>query len=130
MKKKIFGRKLSRERASREALFVSLVENFILNGKITTTKAKAKAVVGLIDGLVVLSKKTTLGARRLILKKVRGNTKVLAKLSKEAENFKDRIGGYTKLIPLPNRKGDMAKMVRIEWVKNKNENLSTKKEGN
>jgi len=68
MNKRTFGTKLSRERSSRELLFVGLVENLVLHGRIKTTKAKAKAIVGLIDRLVVIAKKNTLASKRQILK--------------------------------------------------------------
>jgi len=59
VRKRVFGKKLSRERATRGALFVSLVESLVLNKKIKTTKAKAKAISGMIDKLVTLAKKDT-----------------------------------------------------------------------
>ena len=117
MIKRVFGKKLSRERASREALFVSLVENLVLKKTINTTKAKAKSIVGLIDHLVVLAKKQTLASKRQILKKLRGNKEVATLLWTEVvEYFPNRNSGFTRIIPLKQRKGDMAEMVRLEWT--------------
>lgn len=119
MKKKVFGRKLSRERSSRELLFVSLVENLVLNNKIVTTKAKAKSIQGMIDGLVVLAKKQTLASKRNILKKLKGKKEISTILWRDVANaFQDRVSGFTRIISLPQRKGDMAEMVRLEWVNN------------
>jgi len=131
MKKLVFGKKLSRGRSSREMLFVSLVEGLIGNGKIVTTKAKAKAVAGFADKLVTLAKKGTLSSKRLILKKLK-NSKLSSKLWQDiAKLFEDRNGGYTRIVPLVSRKGDLAKMVRLEWTsKKKDENLSTKTKRN
>lgn len=132
MNKKVFGKKLSRERSSREALFVGLVSNLVLNKKIETTKAKAKAVIGMIDKMVVLAKKDTLSSKRELLRKLKGNKDVATLLWKEiAGVFVDRNSGFTKMINLPQRKGDLSEMVRLEWVKDvvkKDEkDISTKK---
>lgn len=117
MVKKIFGKKLSRERASREALFISLVESLVINKKIITTRAKAKAIVGLIDRLVSLAKKKTLSSKRQILKRLKGNKKIATIIWTEiVEFFPERNSGFTRIIPLAQRKGDMAKMVRLEWT--------------
>ncbi len=119
MNKRVFGRKLSRERSSRELLFVSLVENLVLNNKIVTTKAKAKSVQGMIDSLVVLAKKQTLASKRNILAKLKGKKEISTILWRDVANtFQNRVSGFTRIISLPQRKGDMAEMVRLEWVEN------------
>lgn len=119
MKKRVFGRKLSRERSSRELLFVSLVENLVLNNKIVTTKAKAKSIQGMIDRLVVLAKKQTLASKRNILSKLKGKKEVSTILWRDiATSFVNRVSGFTRIVALPQRKGDMAEMVRLEWVEN------------
>ena len=124
MRKRVFGKKLSRERATRGALFVSLVESLVLNKKIKTTKAKAKAISGMIDKLVTLAKKDTLASKRQILKNLRGNKAVATILWTEiAKSFENKNSGFTRAIPLVSRKGDMAEMVRMEWTY---ENLPTK----
>lgn len=117
MNKRVFGKKLSRERSSRELLFVSLVESLVLNGKINTTKAKAKAIIGLVDRLVVLSKKGTLASKRQVLKRLKGNKEVSTLLwTNVSTTFANRPSGFTRIVPLTQRKGDMAEMVRLEWV--------------
>lgn len=133
MNKRVFGTKLSRERSSREMLFVSLVESLILHGKIKSTKAKAKAIIGLVDRLVVLAKKNTLASKRQILKRLKGNKDVATKLWTEiATTFANRPSGFTRMVPLVARKGDLAKMVRLEWtdpiilIKKDGKNIPTK----
>ena len=130
MVKRVFGRKLSRERSSRELLFVSLVESLVHHGQIKTTKAKAKSIIGLIDRLVVLAKKGTLASKRQVLKRLKGNKEISTLLwTNIAKTFETRNGGYTRIIPLTQRKGDMAEMVRIEWtdkIKKDGKNISTK----
>ncbi len=131
MNKRVFGTKLSRERSSRELLFVSLVESLVRHGRIRTTKAKAKAVVGLIDRLVTLAKKDTLASKRQVLKRLKNNKEISTILWTDvAKTFSKRDGGFTRIIPLVSRKGDLAEMVKLEWVETivKNEKLTVKKE--
>ena len=117
MNNRTFGTKLSRERSSRELLFVSLIESLVSSGKINTTKAKAKAIIGLIDRLVVLAKKGTLASKRQILKRLKNNKEISTRLWTDvAKTFATRSGGFTRIIPLVARKGDLAEMVRLEWV--------------
>lgn len=113
----VFGRKLSRGRKSREALFRSLIRAIVLDGKIETTLAKAKAVRGQIDKIVTLAKKGTLATRRRALAFLGNDRATTDKLFKSvAKVFAQRSGGYTRIILLPSRRGDAAKMARIEWV--------------
>jgi len=116
MKKMVFGRKLSRGRKSREALFKSLMEALILHGAITTTKAKAKAIQGDIDRMITLSKKDSVASRRKVSAML-GNNRGLALtvFEKISKAFATRTSGFTKIILLPNRKGDNAEMARLEW---------------
>lgn len=117
MNKRVFGTKLSRERSSRELLFVSLIENLIFHGRIKTTKAKAKAVVGLVDRLVTLAKKDTLASKRQVLKRLKNNKEISTILWTDvAKTFANRPSGFTRTIPLIARKGDLADMVRLEWT--------------
>ncbi len=117
MNKRVFGRKLSRERSSRELLFVSLVESLVLNKRIRTTKAKAKSIVGLVDKLVVLAKKGTLASKRQILKRLKNNKDVATILWTDiVKTFTNRTSGFTRITPLVARKGDLAEMVRLEWT--------------
>ncbi len=140
MNKRVFGTKLSRERSSRELLFVGLVENLVRHGRIRTTKAKAKAIVGFIDRLVVLAKKDTLASKRQILKRLKNNKDVSTILWTDvAKTFANRPSGFTRIIPLVARKGDLADMVKLEWTdsivksvikKDVKKNLPTKTKGN
>ena len=117
MRKKVFGRQLSRSRKARRALIRSLIKALIVNGKITTTKAKVKFVQGQVDKLVTLAKKENLSARRKVLAFL-GNDRKTNDLffSKVVPVFKDRKSGFTRLTLLPRRKGDNAEMAILEWV--------------
>lgn len=118
MKKRVYGRKLSRERDTRRALFRALIRALVKYDKIVTTKAKAKAIQGDIDKLVNLAKDGSIQTQRRLFASL-GNDKETAKsfTKRIAPSFKERKGGYTRIINLPRRKGDAAEIVRIEWVK-------------
>jgi large subunit ribosomal protein L17 len=118
MKKRVFGRQLSRERDTRRALFRSLIRALVKHGKIKTTKAKAKAIQADIDKLVNLAKKDSISAKRRVFA-ILGNDKETTKklLIEVVPSFSDRSGGYTRIVPLPARRGDAAQIVRFEWVK-------------
>lgn len=117
MKKKVFGRKLSRSRPTREALFASLAQALIQNGKIETTRAKAKAVVPSVEKMVTLARKGGVSARRNVLAQLDNSgreTDIL--FSSVAKAFLNKNSGFTRIISLPRRKGDNAEMVRLEWT--------------
>lgn len=117
MRKMVFGRKLSRGKKGREALFRSLCRAMVSEGKIVTTSAKAKAIRGQLDKLVTLAKEGTLATRRRALAYLANDRETTAKLfGPVAKAFAARKGGYTRIINLPPRMGDAAKMARIEWV--------------
>ena len=113
------GRKLNRTASHRKALFSNLVSSLIINKHIITTLPKAKELRRFSERLVTYAKKDDLHGRRLILKNIKG------KLSKKianilihniAPNYKDRNGGYTRIIRLNNRKNDDSEMCIIEFV--------------
>jgi large subunit ribosomal protein L17 len=128
MKKRVYGRKLGRERDTRRALFRSIIAALVEHGKIVTTKTKAKAVQGDIDKLITLAKKKTIAANRRLFAKLGNDKETVKKLVKLiAPTFSGRKSGYTRIVNLPRRRGDRAEMARLEWVKElKNENISTK----
>ena len=83
----------------------------------TTTLAKAKAIQGEVDKVVTLAKKEGLSKEREIAAKLSAGRVQVEKITSEvAATFKDRAGGFTRIIRLPVRKGDAAEMARIEWV--------------
>lgn len=117
MKKKVFGRKLSRSRPSREALFASLIRAMLLNGKIVTTRAKAKAIQGDLERYVTIAKKGDISGRRRVLANLdNANDALEALYQNVAPAFAGRQSGYSRTISLPPRKGDAAAMMRIEWT--------------
>lgn len=117
MNKKVFGRKLSRSRPAREALFASLAQALIMNGNIKTTRAKAKAVVPEVEKMVTLAKKADVVARRKALSMLDNSKKTVNYLfGNVAQAFSNRNSGFTRIISLPRRHGDNAEMARLEWT--------------
>ncbi len=109
------NRKLGRERNQRKALLRSLASNLIRDGRIKTTEAKAKELRPFTERLVTHAKKDTLASRRLVTRRLDGVSS--GKLfSVIAPKYKDRQGGYIRIIKLPNRPSDQSKMALIEFV--------------
>jgi large subunit ribosomal protein L17 len=117
MHKKVFGRKLSRNRRSRTALFRSLTKAIILNGRIKTTRAKALSVQRDLDKLMTLVGKESVAARRLALSYLANDRDITDMLFKKyAAATTKRKSGFTRLTTLSRRRGDNALMVSLEWV--------------
>ena len=110
------GRKLSRTSSHRKAMMRNMVTSLLDHERIETTDAKAKELRGLADRMITLGKRGDLHARRQALSVIRSKA-VTAKLFDElAERFRDRPGGYTRVIKLGNRVGDAAPVSIIELV--------------
>lgn len=120
MKKHKKGTKLSRGQAARKALSRSLVRALVEHGSIETTQTKAKELERTIAKLVKLAKDGSVNSRRAAYSALgndRRTTEGLFKLAKN--NFDNRVSGFTRIVKLPVRRGDGSRLVRIEWVKNK-----------
>lgn len=117
MYKKIAGYKLSRNSNSRKALFRGLIVSLVKNGKIETTKIKARAIQGNVDKIMTHVAKGDLSSRRLVLAKLGNDTETTKKLFGEMKKLTEkRKSGFTRIVNLPSRKGDNAPMVRMEFV--------------
>lgn len=116
MKKKVFGRKLSRDTDSRKALFRSVIKSLIEKGSIKTTRAKAKAVQAEIDKIITLARHEGLSGKRRVYSVFGNDRKTTDALFNYALTLKDRKSGFTRITPLPNRPGDMARLARLEWT--------------
>ena len=109
-------RKLGRTSQHRDAMLANLVASLILHKRVKTTLAKAKAARPLAEKLVTLGKTGTLHARRLAVAKI-GQKDVVSLLFKDiAPGFKDRKGGYTRILKLGPRQSDSAPIAFLEWV--------------
>src|SRR5580698_2787367 len=109
-------RKFGRTSQHRDLMLANLVASLIIHKRIKTTLAKAKAARPLAEKLVTLGKGGTLHDRRLAIAKI-GQKDAVATLFKSiAPSFKDRKGGYTRIIKLGPRQSDSAPVAFLEWV--------------
>lgn len=116
MRHAIAGRRFSRTTEQRWALYRNLVSDLIRYEKIVTTEAKAKEVRGLAERMITLGKEGSLASRRRALAFIT-DKKLVEKLFNElAPRFKERPGGYTRIIKLRQRVGDGAPLVQLEMV--------------
>lgn len=116
MRHRIAGRKLGRASDHRRALFRNQVTDLLRYEAITTTEAKAKETRALAERMITLAKDGSLHSRRQALAFIYDD-KVVHKLFDELTNrYRERPGGYTRLLHLGQRQGDGASMVRLELV--------------
>ena len=128
MLKKVFGRKLSRAQGARKALFRSLMRSLVLHGKITTTHAKAKAVHSSLEKIMTKVKSGTLTDRRLVFSSLGNDKEVTDKLFSEfGEVVAKRQSGFIRIMSLPARQGDNAKMAVLEFVDKPSQKSQMKK---
>lgn len=116
MRKLKKGRKLSRERGQRKALLKSLASSLFLQERIKTTEVKAKEIRSFVEKSITRSRKGDLNSRRLLTRYF--PKKIVKKLIDEiGPRYKERKGGYTRIIKLGPRRSDGAKMAIIELIK-------------
>ncbi len=110
------GATLDRKKGPRTALLRGLVNSLILYEKIRTTKAKAKALKPIAEKFITLGKTPTIHHKRTLKSVLYTDGAVRKVFEVLGPRFKDRKGGYTRIIPLGPRQGDGAEMVQIEFV--------------
>ena len=123
------GRKLNRTYTHRKALLSNLASSLVIHKQITTTEQKGKELRRFAERLITYAKKDNLHGRRLILKHIKGtNSKNITNilLHEIAPIYKDRDGGYTRIIKLANRKNDNSLVSMIEFVDFKKTNGADK----
>jgi large subunit ribosomal protein L17 len=116
MRHKRAGRKLGRNCKQRKALFKDLLNALLEHDKIKTTVEKAKTIRPKIERLITLAKTDTLHHRRLAFKRLQRKSTVKRLFETVGPRFKDRQGGYTRILRLGHRIGDGAEMAQIEMV--------------
>ncbi len=109
------NRKFGRMKGPREALLKSLARSLVIRGRITTTEAKAKEVRPLVEKMLTRGKTDSVASRRMLVAQL-GDIKTANKLIKTAQNYKERAGGYTRIVKMVPRKGDASPMALIEFV--------------
>ena len=117
MRHRLSGRKLNRTHSHRRAMFVNLSAALIKHEQIVTTLPKAKDLRRVVERLVTLGKRGGLHARRQALSKLGGDASLVEKLfSTLQDRYKDRPGGYLRVIKSGVRFGDNAPMAIVEFV--------------
>ena len=131
MRHKISGRKLNRTSAHRKAMFKNLAASLIKYEQITTTLPKAKDLRPIVEKMITIGKKGTLHARRQLISKLPLDAKVDKLFNDFPNRYKDRAGGYIRIIKKGYRYGDSAAMALIELVDRdenaKNQDVPVKK---
>ena len=124
------GRTLGRNSAKRKALFQSLAISLIEHEGIKTTLAKAKELRSFIEPLITLAKNDSVSNRRIAFTKIRNKSAVGKLFSDLGPRFKDRPGGYSRIIKIGFRKGDAAPIAFIELLDRSidNENFAETKQ--
>lgn len=116
MRHALKGRKLNRTSAHRKAMFANMAAALVKHEQIVTTLPKAKELKPFVDKLVTLGKKGTLASRRQAISTMRDEAMVRKLFDTLAERYKDRSGGYTRVLKAGFRYGDNAPMAVIELV--------------
>lgn len=114
MRHGIAGNKLSRNQSLRKATLRDLAIAALKKQRIQTTRAKAKEARKLVDRLITLGKKGTLADKRRAFSILCDHKLVSHLFNHMAPKFKDRKGGYTRVIGMMNRRGDNAQMALLE----------------
>jgi large subunit ribosomal protein L17 len=110
------GRRLGRKTSHRVAMFRNMVTSLLEHGKITTTDAKAKEIRVVAERMITLGKRGDLHSMRLAASVIREKSVVTKLFSTIAPCYKERLGGYTRIIKLGVRQGDAAPLSLIELV--------------
>ena len=116
MRHKIAHRKLNRTASHRKAMFANMAASLITHEQIVRTVPKAKEMKPIMDKLITLAKKGDLHARRQAISKVRDKDAVRKLFEVMGERYKDRNGGYTRVLKAGYRHGDNAPIAVIELV--------------
>lgn len=108
---------LDRKTAARKALLMGLIKSLILYEKIRTTESKARVVRPLIEKMVTRARTDSVHNRREIARKLQSKNVIKKMFEVLGPRYKERKGGYTRLVKLPPRAGDGARRAIIEFVK-------------
>jgi large subunit ribosomal protein L17 len=116
MRHGISGRKLNRTSSHRKAMFVNMAVALLTHEQIKTTLPKAKELRRVADKMITLGKRGNLHARRQAVSVLKDKALVGKLFSDLAERYKERTGGYTRVLRAGYRYGDSAPMAIIELV--------------
>ena len=116
MRHKMRGRKLNRTSSHRKAMFVNMTASLLRHEQIKTTKPKAKDLRSFAEKMITLGKRGDLHARRKAMSFLQDKSVVSKLFDTLAERYKERQGGYTRVLAAGFRYGDSAPMAVIELV--------------
>ena len=116
MKHRIKGRKLNRTSTHRKALFANMASSLIKHEQIKTTLPKAKELKPIVEKLITLGKKGELHHRRQAMAQLTDKVQAAKLFDSLAERYKERHGGYVRVLKAGFRYGDNAPMAIIELV--------------
>ena len=110
------NRKLNRTHEHRKAMFANMVCSLIEHEQIQTTLPKAKELKKIVDKYITLGKKGSLHSRRQAISRLKQNSAVIKLFETLAPRYKDRNGGYTRVLKAGFRYGDAAPLAVVEFV--------------
>lgn len=109
-------KKLARPTDQRMALLKNQTTNLFLNGKLTTTEAKARATKRMAEKTLTTARKNDLNAKRRVRRVINNKEAFKKVFSHYVPKYADRNGGYISLVKLPPRRGDAAEMALLTFV--------------
>tara|TARA_Y100001936_G_scaffold40146_1_gene38636 strand:+ start:83 stop:463 length:381 start_codon:yes stop_codon:yes gene_type:complete len=121
MRHKYSGRKLNRTSSHRSAMFKNMMASLIEHEEIKTTLPKAKELRGFVERLITISKVDTVAKRRVVFSRIRSKDAVKKLFSELGPRFKNRPGGYLRILKCGFRAGDKAPMAIVQLVDKKEE---------
>jgi large subunit ribosomal protein L17 len=116
MRHRMSGRKLNRDSSHRKAMFANMTASLLTHEQIVTTLPKAKELRRVADRIITLGKRGTLHTRRQAAAYLGDDALVRKLFGPLAERYRDRNGGYTRVLKAGFRYGDSAPMAVIELV--------------
>ena len=121
MRHKYSGRKLNRTSSHRTSMFKNMMTSLIEHEEIKTTIPKAKELRGFLERLITISKVDTVAKRRIVFSRIRSKEAVAKLFNDLGPRFKERPGGYLRVLKCGYRAGDKAPMAIVQLVDKKEE---------
>ena len=121
MRHKYSGRKFNRTSSHRAAMFKNMMASLIEYEEIKTTLPKAKELRGFVERLITISKIDTVAKRRIVFSRIRSKEAVAKLFNELGPRFKERPGGYLRVLKCGYRTGDKAPMAIVQLVDKKEE---------
>ena len=119
MRHKYSGRKFNRTSSHRAAMFKNMMASLIEHEEIKTTIPKAKELRGFVERLITISKVDTVAKRRIVFSRIRSKEAVAKLFNELGPRFKERPGGYLRVLKCGYRAGDKAPMAIVQLVDKK-----------